>query len=836
MARLIVDLRYAARQVLRSPGFALTAILTLALAIGANTAIFTLLNQALLRALPVSDPGRLAVLSYAGDTPGHTESHGGDTPGHKHYFSYPMYRDLRDRNTVFTGLLASAPGSAGVTWNNQSEQINVELVSGNYFQTLGVQAAAGRLLLPSDETAENANPIAVLSFDYWKSHLAEKPVVGKTLLVNGYPFTIAGVAAPGFHSVAWGTLPGLFVPITMQRVIEPEWSYLSDHRSYWLNLVGRMRGDETPQQSMEKLNPLWTSLRSAEFPLQPEQSARVREGFVARSSLHLDAGAKGFSPYRDSLRTPLLIMMGMVLLVIAMAVVNVASLLLVRGAIRAREFSMRFALGASRTQILSQLLAEGLLLGTAGAALGLMLAPQALRALIAWMAGHNPDIVFSAALDWRVLLFTAFIALSASLLFSLAPALHYWNPRLVDSLKQQAGTGSGGSLQFRRTCVGLQIGVSLVLIVGAGVFVRTTRNLRNVDPGFATDHLLTFELAPELAGYPPNQIAPTEERALAALAALPGVRAAGATNDRDLADDSILGDVNVSGSTPKLDEEYEVELPYTSDQYLQTLGIPLVAGRYFSPVDSSTATKVMVVNEAFARHYFGSSQAALGHIVSRPRHLDPACMIVGVVRDARHQSVREPAGPTAYRLFVQAVKPTALVFYVRTWQPPDAAAASIRAAIANIDSKLIVNNLISLSDQVDDSIANERTIALLATTFGILATLLAGVGLYGILAYSTAQRTREIGIRMALGAQRQTVVRLILREILILAGVAVAVTIPISVALTRALRSQLFNVSSTDKSTYAVAILIIATVTALAGLIPARRAATTDPARALRND
>jgi putative ABC transport system permease protein len=836
MARLTTDLRYALRQVWRSPGFAITAILTLGLAIGANTAIFTLLNQALLRALPVKDPGQLVVLSFSGDSPGHTESQGGDAPGHKHYFSYPMYRDLRDHNTVFAGVVASAPGTAGVTWNNHSEQVPLEMVSGNYFQTLGVQAASGRLLLPSDETAENANPIAVLSFDYWKNHLAEAPVAGKTLLVDGYPFTIAGVAAPGFHSVVWGTLPDLYVPITMQRVIEPEWTYLSDHRAHWLNIVGRLRENETPEQALEKLNPLWTALRRAEFPLQTDQSAKSREGFIARSHLNLDAGAKGFSPYRDGLRTPLLIMMGMVLLVIAMAVVNVASLLLVRGATRVREFSMRFALGASRSQILSQLLAEGLLLGIAGAALGLIIAPQALRALIAWMAGRNPDTAFSAALDWRVLLFTAVIALGSSLLFSLAPALHYWNPRLVDSIKQQAGTSSGGSLQFRRTCVGLQIGFSLVLIVGAGVFVRTTRNLRNVDPGFATDHVITFWLGPELAGYPPSQIAPTEERALEALAALPGVRATGATNDRDLDGDSIRGSVKVDGDTSKPDQDYDVELPWVSSNYLQTLGIPLVAGRYFSLADSSTATNVLIVNESFARHYFGSPQAALGHHVSRPQRPETDSMIVGVVRDAKHQSVRDPVNPTAYRPFLQGEKPTALIFYIRTWQPPDTAAASIRATIANIDSKLIVNDLITLSDQIDDSIANERTIALLATTFGILATLLAGIGLYGILAYSTAQRTREIGIRMALGAQRWTVVRLILREILILAAVAIVVTIPISVALTHALRNQLFNVSSTDGSTYGVAILIIAVVTALAGLIPARRAATTDPARALRND
>jgi len=836
MARLTSDLRFALRQILRSPGFAITAIVTLALAIGANTAIFTLLNQALLRALPVKDPSQLVVLSFAGDSSGHLYSEGGDSPGHKHYFSYPMYLDLRDHNAAFNGLVAASPASVGVSWNNHAEQVPLELVSGNYFQTLGMKAAAGRLLLPSDETAENANPVAVLSFDYWKSHLAEAAVVGKTLLINGYPFSILGVATPGFHSIVWGRRPDLYVPITMQPLIQPEWSYLSDHRAYWLNIVGRLRPDETQQRALASLNPLWISLRTSEFTLQRDQSAKARESFISRAHLNLDSGAKGFSPYRDDLRMPLFIMMGMVLLVMAMAVVNVAGLLLVRSAGRVREFSMRFALGATNWQIFRQLLAEGLLLGISSAAFGLILAPQALRALIAWMAGRHPDSAFSAALDWRVLLFTSAVALTASLLFSLAPALQFWNPRLVESLKQQAGTGSGAALQFRRTCVALQIGFSLLLMVGAGLFVRTIQNLRNVNPGFATDHLLTFGLAPEHAGYPPSQIAPVEQRALEALAALPGVRAAGATNDADLAGTDRSGDVKVSGYTPKPDEDYDVELPWVSDNYLQTLGIPLVAGRYFSPADSATATKVIIVNETFARHYFGSPQNALGHHVSRPRQPETDSMIVGVVRDAKHESVRDPAIATAYRPFVQGEKPTALNFYIRTWQPPDAAATSIRATIANVDSKLIVNDLTTLSTQIDDTLSNERTIALLASTFGILATLLAGIGLYGILAYSTAQRTREIGIRMALGAQRWAVVRLILRETLILAGIAVAVTIPVSIVATRALRSQLFNVSATDGSVYATAITIIVFVAALAGLVPARRAASIDPARTLRTE
>lgn len=830
------DVRYGLRGLMRNPGFSAVAVLTLSLAIGANTAIFTLLDQALLCALPVKDPGQLVLISFMGNYSGHVHDEGGDFAGHNHYFSYPMYRALRDKSTAFEGPIADSSASAGVTWEHRSEVVPVEEVSGNYFQILGVQAAMGRVFLPSDETAENANPVAVLNFDYWRAHLGEAPVVGKTLLINGYPFTIAGVAEPGFHSMVWGRLPDLYVPVTMQKIIEPDWAYLEDPRAYWLNIVGRLYPRETPQQAAAALAPLFRSLRAAEFPLQRDQSAQARIEFVDRSHLNAESGAKGFSPMRDGLRTPLTIVMGMVLLVIAMAVVNVASLLLVRAASRTREFSMRYALGATNLQILHQLLAEGLLLGFASAAIGLMLAPIALRLLIRFMAGGKHNSVFLPTPDWRVILFTVAVTLAASLLFSLAPALQLWNPRLAEALKQQVGTMTGGSLKLRRTCVALQIGFSLLLLVGAGLFVQTIQNLRNVNAGFAIDHLITFDLAPELAGYAAAQVAPVEERVLEAMAAVPGVRAVGATNDGDLVNEGIDGDVAVAGYTPKANEEFDVELPWVSSEYLQTLGIPLVVGRYFSTSDNATAQKVAIVNESFARHFFGSAQKTLGHHVSRPARPVTDSMIVGVVRDVKHSSVRDPANPTCYRPFVQGEKPTALTFYVRTWQPPDSAANAIRAAVANIDSKLIVNNLTTLSDQIDGSISNERTIALLATAFGILATGLAGIGLYGILAYSTARRTREIGIRMALGAQRSTVVRLIVLEVLLLAGAAIAVTIPLAVVATRAVRSQLFAVSDVDLRVYSLGVLIIALVAVLAGLIPARRAASVDPARALRTD
>jgi putative ABC transport system permease protein len=831
---LLRDLRYGVRGLLRNPGFTLVTVLTLALAIGANTAVFSLLDQALLRALPVADPNRLVVLSFAGGHPGHFHSQGGSRPGHIYEFSYPMYRDLREKNTVLSGLIATAPATVGVTWNNRAESLAAEMVSGNYFETLGVRPAVGRLFADADESAEGANPVVVLNFDYWKTHLAEAPVAGQTLLINGAPFTVTGVTAPGFHSMVWGRVPALYVPLTMQHVIQPDWAYFKDHQSYWIEVMGRLHDGVPPAQGAAALNQLFLSLRAAEFTQLKDQSAKAHKDFLDTAHLNVDAGAKGFSPLRGDVEEPLTIVMGMVLLVIGMAVVNVASLLLVRAATRVREFSVRYALGATSGQIVRQLLAEGMLLGMLGAALGVMLAPRALYSLIRWMAGRSPDEpVFVATLDWRVMVFAIAATLAASLVFSLAPAAQFCNPRLVDALRQ-TGSGVNSSMKFRRSCVALQIGLSLVLVIAAGLFVRTIQNLRAVNTGFATERLLEFDLAPELAGYGATAVAPVEQRALDEVASLPGVKVAGATNDPDLANDDVQGDVAVSGYTPKPDEEFDVELPWVSDGYLQTLDVPLVAGRYFAKSETASSTKVAIVNESFVRHYFANEGAALGQHVSRPNRPASDAMIVGVVKDVKHSSVRDPATPTCYIPFAQGGRPTGLRFYVRTWQAPEAAGNSIREAIAHIDQKLIVSHLSTMTDEIDESILSERTIALLATAFGMLATVLAGIGLYGILAYSIAQRTREIGIRMALGARRGRVVGLIVREVMLLAGGAVAVTVPLAMLASRVVQSQLFGVSIADPLVYGAGILAIGVVAALAGFIPAQRAASVNPVEALR--
>ncbi|MFT4112123.1 ABC transporter permease [Silvibacterium sp.] len=838
MHAILSDIRFALRQLRRAPGFAVTAVLTLGLAIGANTAIFTLLDQALLSSLPVREPSKLVVLSFAGEVDGHMHNEGGDSPGHTHYFTYSDYKEMRDRNTVLSGLAAAEPLTLGVKWGEQAENARAEIVSGNYFQMLGVPAAAGRVLAPADDTAPGANPVAVLSFDYWKRRLGEAPVTGKTLLINGQPFTVLGVAAPGFHSMTWGDTPEIWVPLSMQKVVDPDYDWLNDPKSYWLTLTGRLKPGVTAAQAEAAMDPLFRAIRADDFRYLRDQSAAARKSFVEKSRLHVDSGARGFSPQRDSLRTPLTIVMAMVLLVVAMAAINVASLLLVRAATRVREFSMRYALGATNVQVLRQLLAEGLLLSALGALVGLLLAPQVLRALIAWMAGRTPEASpFTSEMNWTVMGFTGAAVLLVGLAFSLAPALQFWNPRLAESLKQQVGTGTGAALRFRKTCVMLQIGFSLLLLVGAGLFVRTVQNLKATNTGFPTDHLLSFDLTPEFAGYPSAEVPIVEKQVLDALAAVPGVKAVGATADPDLVGSGTSGDVTVPGTGPKNDG-FDAELPWVSDSYLQTLGVPLLAGRYFNSGDTASADHVVIVNEKFAKQVFGSVPAALGHHMTRPgKPKDPAAgwTIVGVVGNVKHQTVRDDATVTAYRPFLQADQPDSQTVYIRTWQAPGTATASIREAVRRVDSRLIVEDIATLDTRIDDSLSNERAIALLAAAFGILAVVMAGIGVYGILAYTTAQRTREIGIRMALGARRTTVVGLILREVLVLAGIAIAVTVPLALVASRALRSELYGVSTGDIAVYSVAVLVIGGVALTAALLPARRAASIEPSRALRD-
>jgi putative ABC transport system permease protein len=835
---MLDDLKFALRQLKKSPGFALTALLTLALGIGANTAIFSLLDQALLRSLPVRDPQQLVLLEA---TPyeiwnGSTSVNGGDE---KAYFSYPMYKDLRDQNKVFDGLIAMVQAQAGIEWKQQSALVNAELVSGNYFDVLGVQPAVGRLLVQQDDVVTNGGPIAVLSFQYWKNHFAADPhVVGQTLAVNGHPFQIVGVSQPGFDSAIWGSPADLFVPITMKPVVIPNASDLDGHDSRWMNILGRLKPGESRTQAQAAMAPLWHSLRAAELPHFRNNSKRFVEGFVNKSALLVVDGSQGFSYSRDDLRTPLLVVMGMVVLVALMAAVNVASLVLVRSAGRVREFSMRYALGARRRQVVRQLMIEGLLLGVLGGAAGLMVVPAVTRFLVSRMNNGEGQPPFSTSIDGRVLAFNFAVAIGVSLLFALAPALQFWKPDLVSQMKEQSAASTGGRLTFRRITVGLQIGLSLLLVACSGLFVRTLHNLRNVNVGFATDHLITFGLEPNLAGYDAKAVWPLHKQVLDRLAALPGVASVGATDDPELANNGESQNISVQGYTPAEGENMHVERPYVTPDYFATLKVPLLAGRAFTPADDVTRSPVAIVNETLAKRFFGRPQNAIGRRLANGGGKDVKydTEIVGVVRDYIHRNMRGEVKMTLYHPAAQDSNAAGFAYYVRTWSAPATAIAMIRQSVQQIDPKLVMDGLGTMDEQIDRNINDARMIAMLAVSFGVLAALLAGIGLYGVLAYATGQRTREIGVRMALGSDRAGIVVLVVKDVLKLAGISAAIAVPVTIAATRLLKSQLFGVSNADPLVLVVATIMVAAVALIAAVLPARRAANVEPMRALRSE
>ena len=833
METLLQNIRYAFRQLRKYPGFTAVAVLTLAVGIGANAAIFSLVDQVLLKQLPVSEPERLVQLKFVGSDTGHTDSYGG---ANELYFSYPMYRDLRDQNSAFSGMLAMFPVQVGLQWKKSSSLVKSELVSGNYFSVLGVKPALGRLLAPEDSATRGASPFVVLSYRYWAQHFASDPsVINQAVLVNGNPFTIIGVVQPGFNSVIDGTVPDIFVPITMKPQMTPGWDELEDRRSKWLNIVARLKPGIALPQAEAGITPIWKSLRQMELQSITSKNQRFREHFVEKSYLTLLDASKGFSPFRETMRIPLLILMGMVGLLILMSVANVGSLLLVRAAGRVREISVRYSLGASRLRVIGQLLIEGLALGLSGGVLGLILSPLLSKALIQLVSpsASSNGTSLSASPDRTVVVFCFVVSVVASLLFSLAPIAQFYRPRVIDALKQQAGTGELAHARFRRLTVGVQIGLSLILLVGAGLFSRTLSNLKSVDVGFSTDHLLTFQLDPRLAGYQPSAVTSLYNRLLDTLRAQPGVQSVGMTDSPVLVQSDSTFSIDVPGYQAQEGERMSFQWEHVTPDYFSTLRLPLLAGRVFTDGDTPTSNKVVIVNQSFVRKFAGTPEQALGRTFTVGKAKQPLS-IVGVVKDAKHSSVHDPFAPAFYTPIFQDAEPSSVAVYIRTRQAPEDAASAARTAVAQIDSKLVVDTLQSLNTGIDETLTSERLLSFLASSFGVVATFITAIGLYGVLAYSITQRTREIGVRMALGATRGAVVKLVLREVLVVTGCSVVLAVPLSIALSSFVKHQLYGVSYSDPRTLAFVVVAIGLVALAAASLPTRRAVRVQPITALR--
>ena len=833
---MLSDLRYAWRQLRKSPGFAVTAVVTLALGIGATTAIFTMFDQVLLRMLPVERPQELVRLDWHGSFSGSMSAFGGDIGN---YYSYPMYKDLRDRNQVFSGMLAAMRTNLGVAWQNQAENERAEIVSGNYFEVLGLKPAVGRLFHASDETAKNANPVVVLTYDYWRTRFgASREVIGQPLMINGHPFTIVGVAPENFHTAIGGYRPRIFLPVTMSEVAMP-WTVpghrLDNHLNLWLTVVARLKPGVTIPQAQAGVSPLWHSLRAQEITLYPHASEKFKERYVDESTIKVVDDSRGFAPQRMDLETPLVILLSMAGLLIAMCTLNVATLLLLRSAARVREMSMRYALGAKSSRIVRQLLIEGGLLGAAGVAGGLALSPVLALTLVRLMTSTDPGKEpYSASVDLRVLLFTLGLALVVSVLFSIAPALHFLRPDLAGALRQSTGTASRKSQRFRKAAVGVQIALSVLLLGGAGLFVRTLGNLREQPVGFDTRNLVAFALDPSESGYGENKTPPIMTAALERLERVGGVQSVAGTTDPELEGDSSMDGWQIQGHKQAEGENDDFETASITPGYFQTLRLPLLVGRDFNVADKTGAPKVAIVNQSLAKRFYGSAPNALGRMIGDGDKVDTT--IVGVVGDVKHQNLRTDIGPGVYLPYAQMDHPTGLSVYVRSAGAPENVEPAIRRAIHDQDPTLVVDKMETMTTVVDMSASNERSLAILAAAFAVLAAILAAVGLYGVLAYSTQNRTREIGVRLALGAPRHTLVALVVREMAWIAGIAAVVAVPATVGLAHFFRSQLYGVSTWDPVTMVLALLLTALMVALASALPAHRATAVDPMVALRTE
>ncbi|WP_109487037.1 ABC transporter permease [Occallatibacter savannae] len=840
MNSLSQDLRYALRQLRKSPGFTLTVILTLALGIGANAAVFTMFDQVLLRMLPVRQPESLVRFQWTGGFSGSMSSFGGDSDN---YFSYPAYKELRDHNQVFDGVLAADKAQVGISWHNQAENDEAEIVSGNYFQVLGLQPALGRLFTSQDDTQKNANPVTVVSYNFWRTHLGSaRDIVGQTILVNGQTLTILGVAPANFDSAIGGYKPNLFIPVSMVSVAIPWRTPLDDlnnHQSAFLTLVARLKPGVTMPAAEASLQPLWHSLRAYELTLYKNHSERFKHNFLDTSRLKVIDDSRGFNPDRLNLQKPLAILMGMAGMLVLLCAVNVATLLLLRAANRAREMSMRYALGARRGRIISQLMIEGGLLGLLGSVAGLFLAPVVARVLVRIITNSDPGAEpYSASVDTRVLLFTLGISVVATLFFSIAPVFHFLKPDLTNSLRQNSGTLSKDSQRFRKLAVGAQIALSVLLLGGAGLFVRTLNNLRHEQVGFRTDHLVEFQLSPSDSGYGEDRSVEIVKTSIAALSQIPGVTSVAGNNDPELVGDSETSNYSIQGYKAAEDEKMNFEEPRITPAYFATIGQPLLAGREFTPADTKGQPKVAVVNMAFVKRFFGTPQNAIGRQIAEGSGNDIKydITVVGVVGDTKHTDLRTKLGPAVYMPYLQQKHPTGLMIYLRTARAPETIQPAIRQTMRQLDSTLVVDNLRTMEAQIDNSTSDERALAFLAIGFASLALILAAVGLYGVLAYSTEQRTREIGVRLALGSPRSVIVMLVVREMALIAGIASVIALPAVVALARLFQSQLFGVTTFDPLTLVAAVFLTILMLSIAAAMPARRAAAVEPMQALRTE
>jgi predicted permease len=829
MAMLLQDLRYALRTLRKSPLFTMVAVLSLALGIGANTAIFTLIHQLILELLPVKHPEELVLLTARG------RHYGNNTGGNA--ISYPMYQDFRDKNQVFSGMFCKFGTNFSLSFEGRTELVSGELVSGNYFPVLGVGAALGRVFNASDDLIQGGHPLAVLSYGFWKTRFGgNRNVIGTRILVNGYPLTIIGVSQAGFDGVEMGTSPQIRIPMTMKKEVTSFFYSLNDRRGRFAQVFGRLKPGMTLEAAKAGLQPLFHQILQMEVQEKDftQTTEYTRQEFL-KMWMDVLPASKGRSDLRRQFTNPLWALMAIVGLVLLIACSNVANLLIARATARQKEIAVRLALGASRRRLVCQLLEESVLLSAAGGLAGLGLAVWMDRTLIGFLPLGVTPLTVSSVPDGRVLAFTFAVAVLTGLVFGLAPALQATRPELAGTLKDQAGSVVGGAaVGLRKSLVVAQVSLSLLLLIGAGLFIQSLRNLKDLNPGFHTENLLTFAMDPTLNGYQPERSLQFYRQLTERMNALPGVRSAALAVVQILDGNEWDSTVTVEGYTAKQGEWVDPHMQYISPRFFETMGIP-VLGRDFTIQDDKGAPMVAIVNEKFARRYFGGANAIGRHVgMGGDPGIKTNIEIVGVVKDTKYESLRDEIPHELYLAYRQMPFVIGMTAYLRTETDPENMFSLLRRTVREVDSNVPIYRMRTLEQQVDKSLMSERLLATLSAIFGCLATLLAAVGLYGVMAYMVARRTREIGIRMALGASGGSVVWLVMREVLLLAVVGLAIGLPAAWALTRLVETQLFGIQPADPLIMTVAAIGIASVATLAGYFPARRATGIDPMQALR--
>ncbi len=831
----MANIRSAFRQVAKRPGLAATIVLTLALGIGANAAMFSLFHQLLLQPLPVPEPDRLVILNAPGTKAGSVSCTGIGDCGQ--VFSYPMLKDLEREQTVFTGVAAHRAFDANIAVEG-AEAVSGEgmVVNGAYFSVLRLVPALGRLIGPQDEPRPGEGRVAVLSYEYWQNTFGgDSQVLGRLITINGQRMTVIGVAPEGFTGASIGNRPQVYVPMTMRWLMEPYYPESSGNRlAYWAYLFARLKPGVTVEQAEAAINgPYRAIINEIEAPLNDFLSDDDMASFRAKS-LELLPGARGQSRQPDDARLPLMLLLGVTTLVLVIACVNIANLLLARGAMRAGEMALRSAVGASRGRMVGQLMTEAALLGLFGCLAALPLAAATLG-LIAWIMPAEAAETLQVGLSADAVLFAGAVSFVTVFFFGLFPALAATRTPAGAVLKEQAGQQSGGRgmARFRRSLATVQIAFSLVLLVLAGLFTQSLAKVARIDLGLKADPVATFSVSPVLNGYAPERSTALFRRIGEELSALPGVVSVASSMVGVVTGNSWGGNVSVQGYEPTPNSDDQSRSNAVSPGFFRTLQIPLLSGRDFTDADIAGRPRVAIVNQAFAEK-FGLGMEAVGKRMAIGSGGELDIEIIGLVANAKYSDVKDEVPPQYFLSQYQEAEPGFTNFYVRSQLPPEDVLAAMSAVVAGLDPNLPVEGLATLPDVIDDNLFLDRMISMLSAGFALVATLLAATGLYGVLAYSVAQRTRELGVRQALGATPARLQGMVLGQVGWMAVVGGVAGLVFALMLGRAAEAVLFGLSGYDPVVLAAATAVLGAVVLAASYLPARRASSVDPMQALR--